>query len=80
VKRDAAQYAVLSQLLDQVLDLDEAARTKWLAALPTICDSQRPALHRMLTQDRAAANRAMKRLEMHLRSAARAVRRLRGAP
>jgi len=80
VKRDAAQYAALSQLLDEVLDLDAAARARWLAALPPACESQRPALHRMLTLDRAVANRKLKRLETRLRSAARAVHRLRGAP
>jgi hypothetical protein len=77
MKRSAAQYAVLSRLLDEALDLDESARGPWLAALPQDLESQRQALDRMLTLDRAVANRRLKRLEAHLRSSVRAVRELR---
>jgi phosphohistidine phosphatase SixA len=76
VKRLAADYALLTHLLDEALDLDEAGRAKWLAMLPATLESQRPALRRMLTSDRAAANRTLKRLERHLGSATRAARRL----
>jgi len=76
MKRSAAQYAVLSRLLDEALDLDESARASWLAALPRIYEIERPALNRMLTLDRATSNRRLKRLEAHLRSSVRAVREL----
>jgi hypothetical protein len=78
VKRSAAQYAVLSRLLDEALELAESARAQWLAALPGDDAGQRPALHRMLTLDRAAANRRLKSLEARLRSSVRAVRELCG--
>jgi hypothetical protein len=78
MKRDAAQYAVLSRLLDEVLDLDERARALWLEALPQVHAGERQVLHRLLTLDRTAANRRLKRLEAHLRSSVRAVRELSG--
>jgi hypothetical protein len=78
VKRNAAQYAALSRLLDEALELDESARVPWLAALPGDQQGQRPALQRMLTLDRAAANRKLKRLEAQLRSSTRAMNRVAG--
>jgi hypothetical protein len=78
VKRTAAQYAALSRLLDEALDLDESARPSWLAALPGDQHGQRPALQRMLNLDRAASNRKLKRLEAQLRSSARALGRVAG--
>jgi hypothetical protein len=77
VKRTAAQYAALSRLLDEALDLDESARVSWLAALPAD-QAQRPALQRMLNLDRAVSNRTLKRLEAQLRSSARAMDRVAG--
>jgi hypothetical protein len=76
LKRSAAQYAVLSPLLDQLLDLDEPARASWLAALPRDQQKQRPALARILNLDRAASNRLLKSLEAQLRSSVRGVREL----
>lgn len=76
VKRSAAQYAVLTRLLDDVVDLDESARAAWLSALPSVYEGERPALSRMLSVDRAAANRRLKSLESRLRSSARGVRAL----
>jgi len=76
VRRNAAQYAVLSRLLDEALELDEAARADWLAELPSAYEHQRQALDRMLTLDRAASNRKLKNLEAQLRSSARGVRAL----
>jgi hypothetical protein len=78
MKRSAAQYAVLSRLLDEVLELDDSARGIWLAALPVVYESERRVLDRLLTLDRAVSNRRLKRLETHLRSSARAVRELGG--
>jgi hypothetical protein len=76
VKRSAAQYAVLSRLLDEALELDESARVHWLADLPTDLEPQRQALGRMFTLDRATANRKLKNLEAQLRSSVRGVRAL----
>jgi hypothetical protein len=76
MKRSAAQYAVLSRLLDEVIPLAESARRDWLAALPDDRAEQRKALERMLGFDRALANRTMKRLETRLRSSARGVHTL----
>jgi hypothetical protein len=78
MKRSAAQYAVLSRLLDEVLELDDSARMVWLAALPGVYETERRVLNRLLTLDRAVSNRKIKRLETHLRSGVRAVRELCG--
>jgi hypothetical protein len=78
MKRSAAQYAVLSRLLDEALDLEETARALWLATLPSEHESQRQALSRMFTVDRATANRTLKRLQAHLRSSVHALRELSG--
>ena len=76
MKRSAAQYAVLSRLLDEVLELEDSARVVWLAALPGVYESERRVLDRLLTLDRAVSNRRLKRLETHLRSSVRAMREL----
>jgi hypothetical protein len=76
MKRSAAQYAVLSRLLDEMLLLEESARAEWLARLPSIHEDQRAALLRMLTLDRAAADRRLERLEAHLRNSAHGMRML----
>jgi len=76
VKRSAAQYAVLSRLLDDALALDEPARANWLAALPVEYAAQRATLDRMLTFDRRASHRTLLNLEGHLRSSARSVNEL----
>jgi hypothetical protein len=73
MKRDAAQYAILTHLLDDALALDEAARAHWLETLPAEFADQRAALARMLTFDRRASNRTLLTLEGHLRSGARGV-------
>jgi hypothetical protein len=77
-KRSAAQYAALSRLIDQALELDAAARTQWLAKLPE--DPLSAALTRMFAFDRALANRTIKRVESRLGSCARGVRALRDFP
>ena len=76
MKRSAAQYAVLSRLLDEALELDEPARALWLAALPSEHEGQRQALSRMFTLDRGVANRKLKQLQAHLRSSVHALREL----
>jgi hypothetical protein len=78
MNRSAAQYAVLSRLLDEVLELDDSARMVWVAALPGAYETERRVLNRLLTLDRAVSNRKIKRLETHLRSSVRAVRELCG--
>jgi hypothetical protein len=76
VKRSAAQYAVLSRLLDELLAVDECARDSWLALLPAVHESQRSVLNRMLALDNAIDGRKLDDLEAHLRSSARAVHEL----
>jgi eukaryotic-like serine/threonine-protein kinase len=49
MKRTAAEYAELSQLLDEVLDLPEADRAAWLDALTGQRAALRPALVRLLS-------------------------------
>jgi hypothetical protein len=73
MKRSAAQYAVLSPLLDEVLRLDDATRAAWLARLPEEYASYRPVLDRMLTLDRVASQRMLQRLELRLQSCGRGV-------
>ena len=73
MKRSAAQYAVLSPLLDEVLCLDDAARAAWLARLPDEYVSYRPALDRILAIDCATADRKLNNLELRLRSCGREV-------
>jgi hypothetical protein len=73
MKRSAAQYAVLSPLLDEVLHLDDAARAMWLARLPEAYASYRPALDRILGIDSAASQRRLSNLELRLRSCSRGV-------
>jgi hypothetical protein len=51
MRRDAAQYAVLSPLFDEALLLDDAARADWLARLPEVYANHRPALQRILRMD-----------------------------
>lgn len=74
MKRSAAQYAVLSPLLDEVLRLDDAARAAWLARLPEAYASYRPALDRILAAETPASSLKLLSLEMRLRSCARGVR------
>jgi hypothetical protein len=73
MKRDAAQYAVLSPLLDEVLPLDDAARAQWLAQLPEALDRFRPALDRILAIDSQVSRRRLLNLELRLRSCSRGV-------
>ena len=73
MKRSAAQYAVLSPLLDEVLCLDDAARAIWLARLPEAYASYRPALDRILGIDNSTSRRALNSLELRLRSCSRGV-------
>jgi hypothetical protein len=73
MKRDAAQYAVLSPLLDEVLSLDDSARAAWLARLPEVYRSYRPALDRILAIDNKVSQRKLLNLEVRLRSCARGV-------
>ncbi|MEJ0086392.1 MAG: hypothetical protein WDO72_11950 [Pseudomonadota bacterium] len=77
LKRSAAQYAVLSRLLDEALELDELARLRWLAELSGEHAGERAALTRMLSFDQATSNRRLADLEVSLRSSARGVRALR---
>lgn len=74
MKRSAAQYAVLSPLLDEVIPLDDAARAAWLARLPGEYVGYRPALDRILAIDSATSNRKLNDLELRLRSCSRGVR------
>lgn len=67
MKRSAAQYAVLSPLLDEALCLDDAARAVWLVALPEAYACYRPALARILQMD-ATSQRRLNMLELRLRS------------
>jgi hypothetical protein len=76
VKRSAAQYAVLSRLLDEALGLEESARAQWLAQLPDTYSAEIPVLDAMLTRNRAAAARRLANLELALSSSARGVRAL----
>jgi hypothetical protein len=73
MKRSAAQYAVLSPLLDEALCLDDAARVVWLAKLPEMYASYRPALDRILTMDSATSLGHLNGLELRLRSCSRGV-------
>jgi hypothetical protein len=73
MKRSAAQYAVLSPLLDEVLRLDDSARATWLARLPEAYASYRPVLDRILAIDDAASCRKLSMLELRLRSSVRGV-------
>jgi len=73
MKRSAAQYAVLSPLLDEVLPLDDAARATWLARLPEEYASYRPALDRILGIDGVTSQRKLNSLELRLRSCSRGV-------
>lgn len=71
MKRSAAQYAVLSPLLDEALRLDDVARALWLAKLPEEFESLRSALDRILTMDNATSQRKLNNLELRLRSCSR---------
>lgn len=73
MKRDAAQYAVLSPLLDIALALDDTARARWLATLPDTLLGYRPALDRILEIDSAASLRRLNALELRLRSCGRGI-------
>ena len=74
MKRDAAQYAVLSPLLDEALHLDDAARVEWLAQLPEAYSNYRPALDRILRMGgprdalTAARSQRLDALALRLRS------------
>ena len=73
MKRSAAQYAVLSPLLDEALGLDDAARAAWLDTLPEAYASYRPALDRILTMDSATSRQRLNSLALRLRSCGRGV-------
>jgi len=77
VKRSAAQYAVLSRLLDEALERDGTSRAQWLSDLPHADAEYRTALEQILAFNDPAATRRLALLEARLRSGARAVRRLR---
>jgi hypothetical protein len=76
VKRSAADYAVLSRLLDEALEHEATARAQWLADLPEAHAEYRTALARMLAFDDPATTRRLAALETRLRGSARALRRL----
>ena len=73
MKRSAAQYAVLSPLLDEALRLDDAARVEWMAKLPEELAGYRPALCRILGMDTASSGMRLRSLELRLRSCSRGV-------
>ncbi len=73
MKRSAAQYAVLSPLLDEALILDDAARAEWLTKLPEAYASYRPALDRILMMNSAGSQLRLNNLELRLRSCSRGV-------
>lgn len=73
MKRSAAQYAVLSPLLDEALRLDAAARVMWLAELPASYANYRPALDRIFKMDNASSDVRLLTLELRLRSCGRGV-------
>ena len=73
MKRNAAQYAVLSPLLDEALGLNDDARAAWLAALPEALAIHRPALGRILSMETAASLLRLNALELRLRSSGRDV-------
>jgi hypothetical protein len=75
VKRSAAEYAVLSRLLDEALERDGPARAQWLADLPPADAEYRAALGRILAFNEES-KRSLAVLEARLRSSARAVGRL----
>jgi hypothetical protein len=71
MKRSAAQYAVLSPLLDEALGLDDAARALWLARLPeALADSRQP-LGRILAMSGDGPRSRLRQLELRLRSCRR---------
>jgi hypothetical protein len=72
MKRSAAQYAVLSPLLDEALRLNDVERVAWLAQLPETCAAYRPALGRILNMDETS-QRQLNLLELRLRSCTRKV-------
>ena len=71
MKRSAAQYAVLSPLLDEALGMDDAARADWLAQLPEAFLHHRPALKRILQMDNALSLQRLNTLELRLRNCGR---------
>ena len=73
MKRSAAQYAVLCPLLDEALELDDAARARWLAALPEALAGYRPALGRILQIDNTVPLLRLNALELRLRRCSRDV-------
>jgi hypothetical protein len=73
MKRSAAQYAVLSPLLDEALGLDDIARAEWLAHLPEAYLHFRPALNRILQMDNALSSQRLNTLELRLRHCGRRV-------
>jgi hypothetical protein len=73
MKRSAAQYAVLSPLLDEALRLNDAARAAWLKKLPEAYAGFRPALVRILEMDTVASRHSLRSLELRLRSCGRGV-------
>lgn len=70
MKRSAAQYAVLSPLLDYALRLDDAARVDWLAKLPESYAAYRPALDRILQME-TMPQQQLHLLELRLRCCTR---------
>ena len=71
MKRTAAQYAVLSPLLDEALGLADEERALWLAALPeTLADYRQP-LHRILAMGSEPSLRRLNELELRLRGCRR---------
>src|SRR4051812_25662738 len=73
MKRSAAQYAVLSPLLDEALRLDDAARVQWMAKLPEEFASYRPALNRILGMESEPQGVRLRSLELRLRRCSRGV-------
>ncbi|HUQ08804.1 MAG TPA: hypothetical protein VM146_00715 [Steroidobacteraceae bacterium] len=73
MKRDAAQYAVLSPLLDEALRLDDTARAAWMAKLPEELADYRQALSRILGMEADHSGLRLQNLELRLRSCVRGV-------
>jgi serine/threonine-protein kinase len=57
MKRTASEYAILSALLDQALDLPEDARAAWVARMSATHSDLEPALRRMLLSESARETR-----------------------
>ena len=69
MKRETAELAVLSKLLDDALELAPSARANWIETLPADVDELKPALRRLLLSGAAAETVDVVRIERNVQSA-----------